>query len=225
LHTSSKKKIRVVIVDDFPLFRQGLRQAIEQHPRFEVTGETGRGEEAVEMILQQVPDVAVLDLHLPDVNGFDVMNALNAKKCATRIVILTMEKEEQAFNTALNLGVNGYVLKETATAEILDCISAVADGNSYVCPALTNFMLQRRNRSALLARKRPGLDDLTTAERRILKRIAEGKTSREIASEFFISHRTVESHRANICEKLELTGRNRLIQFAFQHRDALSDPF
>jgi DNA-binding NarL/FixJ family response regulator len=177
------------------------------------------------MILQQVPDVAVLDLNLPDVNGFEVMNALKAKKCATRVVILTMVKEEQAFNTALNLGVNGYVLKETASAEILDCIAAVANCNSYVCPALTNFMLHRRNRSALLAQKRPGLDDLTTAERRILKCIAEGKSSREIAAEFFISHRTVESHRANICEKLDLTGRNRLLQFAFQHRDALSDPY
>jgi DNA-binding NarL/FixJ family response regulator len=225
LHTSSKKKIRVVIVDDHPLFRQGLRQAIEQNPRFEVAGETGRGEEAVEMILQRVPDVAVLDLHLPGVSGFEVMDALKAKKCATRIVILTMVKEEQAFNTALNLGVNGYVLKETASAELLDCLAAVAKGNSYVCPALTNFMLQRRNRSALLAQKQPGLDDLTTAERRILKCISEGKTSREIASEFFISHRTVESHRAHICEKLELSGRNRLLRFAFQHRDALSDSF
>ncbi len=213
----------MVIVDDHPLFRQGLRQAIEENPRFEVVGEAGRGEDAVEMILQQAPDVAVLDLNLSGMSGFEVMNALKARKCATRIVILTMVKEEHAFNAALNLGVKGYVLKENASAEILNCITAVANGNSYVCPALTDFMLQRRSRSALLAQKRPGLEDLTTAERRILKRIADGKTSREIASEFFISHRTVESHRAHISEKLDLNGSNRLLQFAFQHRDSLSN--
>src|SRR3974390_2721506 len=95
-------------------------------------------------------------------------------------------------------------------------------GESYVSPSLTGFLLRRRSRAELLAQKRPGLEDLTVAERRILKRIADGKTTKEIATEFFISPRTVESHRANICEKLSLTGTNRLLQFALQNRDALS---
>ena len=216
------KKIRVVIVDDHPLFRQGLRHAIVADPQFELVGEAGQGEEALELILKQKPDVAVLDVNLPQLNGFGIISALQAKKSKTLIVILTMLKDEQAFNTALNLDVNGFVLKENAAAEILNCITAVANGESYVSPSLTDFLLRRRSRTEMLARKRPGLEDLTVAERRILKRIADGKTTKEIAAEFFISPRTVESHRSNICEKLELTGSNRLLQFAFQNRDALS---
>jgi DNA-binding NarL/FixJ family response regulator len=216
------KKIRVVIVDDHPLFRQGLRHAIEGDPQFELVGEAGQGEEALELILKQKPDVAVLDVNLPQLNGFGIISALQSKKSKTLIVILTMLKDEQAFNTALNLNVNGFVLKENAAAEILNCITAVANGESYVSPSLTDFLLRRRSRTEMLARKRPGLEDLTVAERRILKRIADGKTTKEIAAEFFISPRTVESHRSNICDKLELTGSNRLLQFALQNRDALS---
>ncbi len=215
-------KTRVVIVDDHPLFRQGLRHAIEGDPRLHVVGEAADGVTALELILKEKPDVSVLDLNLPRMSGFDVIGALKSKHSPTHIVILTMLKEERAFNTALNLHVNGYVLKENAAAEIINCIAAVADGESYVSPSLTDFLLRRRSRTEQLARKRPGLDDLTVAERRILKRIADGKTSKEIAAEFFISPRTVESHRANICEKLDLTGSNRLLQFALENRDALS---
>jgi DNA-binding NarL/FixJ family response regulator len=213
---------RIVIVDDHPLFRQGLRHAIERDSRFDVAGEADQGDAALEMILKVKPDVAVLDVNLPGMNGFELVALLKARRCAARIVILTMLKEEQALNTALNLKVDGYVLKENAAAEILDCISLVARGESYVSPSLTGFLLRRRSRAELLARKRPGLEDLTVAERRILKRIADGKTTKEIATEFFISPRTVESHRANICDKLELTGSNRLLQFALQNRDSLS---
>lgn len=216
-----KPKTRVVIVDDHPLFREGLRHAIQGNPRFEVAAEAGRGEKALDFILQEKPDVAVLDVNLPDMTGFDLITALRKKKCNIPVVILTMLKDEQAFNTALNLKVNGYVLKENASEEILNCIDVVANGGSYVSPSLTDFMLRRRSRTEELARKRPGLDDLTVAERRVLKRIADGKTSREIAAEFFISPRTVESHRAHICEKLGLSGSNKLLQFALQNRDSL----
>jgi DNA-binding NarL/FixJ family response regulator len=204
------------------LFRQGLRSAIEGDDRFEVVGEAGLAEPALELILREKPDVAVLDVNLPQMNGFELMTSLRNRKSSVLIVILTMLKDEQAFNTALNLRVNGYVLKENAAAEILSCIAAVANGESYVSPSLTDFLLRRRSRAEFLARKRPGLEDLTVAERRVLKRIADGKTTKEIAAEFFISPRTVDSHRAHICEKLELSGANKLLQFALQNRDALS---
>lgn len=216
-----KRRTRVVIVDDHPLFRRGLRHAIEGDPRFEVMAEAGEGETALQLILKEKPDVAVLDVNLPEGNGFELINKLRKAKSTTPIVILTMLKDEQVFNTALNLKVKGYVLKENASAEILNCIEAVANGDSYVSPSLTEFLLRRRNRAELLARKRPGLDDLTVAERRVLKRIADGKTSREIAAEFFISPRTVETHRAHISEKLGISGSNKLLQFALENRDAL----
>jgi len=219
---TERNTIRVVIVDDHPLFRQGLRQAIEADPQLELVGEADQGESALRLILREEPDVAVLDVSLPRMNGFDVIRELQKKRCRTQIVILTMHKEEHAFNTALNLNVTGFVLKENAAAEILDCIRRVAGGEAYVSPSLTDFMLRRRSRAEHLARKRPGLEDLTTAERRILKRVAEGKTTKEIAGEFFISPRTVESHRSNICDKLGISGSNRLLQFALENREALS---
>jgi len=219
---SPKAKIRVVIVDDHPLFREGLRRAILEDSRFEIAGETGRSDAALEMILQKRPDVAVLDVNLPGMSGLDLAGVLKVKKSAAHIVILTMLKDEQVFNQALNLNIQGYVLKENAAAEILACIAAVANGQAYVSPSLTDFLLRRRTRAEMLATKRPGLDDLTVAERRILKRIAAARTTKQIAAELFISPRTVESHRANICDKLGLTGSNRLLQFALEHRDALS---
>ena len=217
----AKRKTRVVIVDDHPLFRRGLRHAIEGDPRFEVVAEAGESEAALKLVLKEKPDVAVLDVNLPEGNGFDLIAKLRKAKSTTPIVILTMLKDEQVFNTALNLKVKGYVLKENASAEILNCIEAVANGESYVSPSLTDFLLRRRTRAEMLARKRPGLDDLTVAERRVLKRIADGKTSREIAAEFFISPRTVETHRAHIAEKLGISGSNKLLHFAIQNRDAL----
>jgi two-component system response regulator NreC len=217
-----KKKTRVVVVDDHPLFRQGLKQAIEGDDRLELSGEAGDAEAALELILPLKPDVIVLDLNLPRMNGFDLITVLRSKGSDAAFVILTMLKDEHAFNTALNLRVNGFVLKENASAEIINCIVAVASGESYVSPLLTDFLLRRRSRAEVLSKKRPGVEDLTMAERRILKRIADGKTTKEIAAELFISPRTVDSHRAHICDKLEISGTNRLLQFALQNRDALS---
>lgn len=216
-----KGKIRVVIVDDHPLFRQGLRRAIEEDQRFVIAGEADDGQVALDLILNDKPDVAVLDVNLPGMNGLEIAARLKAKKSKAHLVVLTMLKDEQVFNQALNLDIRGFVLKENAAIEILNCIAAVARGEAYVSPSLTDYLLRRRGRAGALATKQPGLDDLTVAERRILKRVAQGKTTKEIAGEFFISPRTVESHRANICDKLELTGSNRLLQFALENRDAL----
>jgi DNA-binding NarL/FixJ family response regulator len=215
-------KIRVVIVDDHPLFRQGLRQAVAGDARFDVVAEADNGRTALEIIQQIKPDVAVLDINLPGATGLEVVATLRAKKTKVRLVILTMLKDELAFNKALNLGINGYVLKENAASEILSCIAAVARGEGYVSPSLTDFLLRRRGRAESLASHKPGLEDLTVAEKRILKRVALGRTNKEIAAELFISPRTVETHRANIIEKLALAGSNRLLQFALENRDALN---
>jgi DNA-binding NarL/FixJ family response regulator len=215
-------RIKVVIIDDHPLFRQGLRQVILSDPRFELVGETDNGEGAIQLIERLKPDVAVLDLNLPGVSGLEAANLLRARKSKTGLVVLTMLKDEQAFNQAMNLGIKGYVLKENAAGEILNCVASVAAGEPFVSPSLTAFLLRRRTRVEALASRTPSLDDLTTAERRVLKAIAQKKTTREIAAELFISPRTVESHRANISTKLQLKGPNSLLQFAVEHRDALN---
>src|SRR3569833_432623 len=214
--------IRVLIVDDHPHFRQGLRQAIGGDSRFEVVGEADNGQTALDRIIELHPDVVVLDDNLPKLTGLEVAAMLRSKKMRVSIVILTMLKDEQAFNKALNHSIHGYVLKENAAEEILNCIAAVSRNEANVSPSLTDFLLRRRSRADSLASHNPGLDELPVAEKRILKRVARGKTTKEIAAELFISPRTVESHRANICEKLELIGANRLLQFALENRDALN---
>lgn len=217
-----KSSIGVVIVDDHPLFRQGLRQLVESDPRFTLLGEADSGEAAKQLIAQCQPDLTVLDVNLPDITGLDVAESLRAEGLGTRFVVLTMLKDEPAFNRAMNIGIDGYVLKENAGGEIINCLISVAAGNAYVSPSLTGFLLRRRGRAEALARHKPGLGDLTTAERRILKRIAEKKTSREIAAELRVSPRTVETHRTNICTKLALKGSNSLLQFAIENREALN---
>lgn len=216
-----KARIGVVIVDDHPLFRQGLRQLVESDERFALIAEADSGETAKRLIMQHRPDLAVLDVNLPDITGLDVAEIIRAAGLNTRFVVLTMLKDEQAFNRAMNIGIDGYILKENASTEIINCMLSVAGGNAYVSPSLTGFLLRRRGRAEALASHKPGLDDLTTAERRILKRIAQKKTSREIAAELHISPRTVETHRTNICTKLSLKGSNSLLQFAIENREAL----
>jgi DNA-binding NarL/FixJ family response regulator len=214
-------RITVLIVDDHPLFRSGLRQVILADSRFELAGEAGDGEAALKFILEKKPAVAVLDINLPKLSGLEIARKLHGKKISTRLIILTMHKEEELINRALDSGVNGFVLKENAVADILGAIQTVADGGHYLSPSVSGFLIQRRNRAASLSAQKPGLDDLTKAERRILKLIAEKKTSREIAGELFISPRTVEAHRANISGKLDLRGAHSLLQFALENRSSL----
>jgi len=214
-------RIKVLIADDHPLFRQGLRQVVEADPRFELIGEAADGNSALQLILTKKPDIAVLDVNMPGLSGLEVARGLQGKRLPTQIVILTMYKEEETFNRAVDFGVKGFVLKENAVQDILSSLVAVAAGEHYLSPSISGYLVRRRGRADELAVKKPGLDDLTKAERRILKLIAEKKTSREIAAELFISPRTVEAHRANICDKLDLRGIHSLLQFALENRPSL----
>ena len=211
----------VLIVDDHPLFRNGLRQLIQSDSRFELAGEAADGEAAWKSIQERKPDVAVLDINLPGLTGLEIARKIQENKLRTRVIILTMLKEEELINRALDFGVNGFVLKENAVEDIVNAITTTADGGHYLSPAVSGYLVRRRSRAEQLAAHKPGLNDLTKAERRILKLIAEKKTSREIGSELFISPRTVEAHRANICSKLDLHGSHSLLQFALENRSSL----
>ncbi len=208
-------------MDDHPLFRQGLRQVVEGDPRFELVGEAGDGETALKLIQEKKPDVGVLDINLPGMSGLEVARELQRQRASTRIIILTMYKEEETFNRALDLGVRGFVLKENAVEDIRNALAAVSDGEHYLSPSISGYLVRRHTRSQALTAQKPGLEDLTKAERRILKLISEKKTSRQIGAELFISTRTVEAHRANICTKLDLSGSHSLLQFALENRSAL----
>ena len=219
-----KAPISVVLADDHPVFRQGLRQVIETDAQLQVVGEAVDGQEAIAKISETNAQVAVLDVDMPNGNGFEVARALKQNQVPVEVVFLTMHKDERFLNAALDLGVKGYLLKDSAVTEIIAGIKAVAAGEDYVSPALTTYLLKRSRRAAQLVAEKPALDRLTPTERRVLALLGDYKTSKEIAAELFISIRTVERHRANICEKLDLRGAHALIKFATENRSELSLP-
>ena len=143
--------ISVLIVDDHPLFRQGLRQVIASDSRFELAGEADSADAALKLVHETKPDIIVLDVNLPKMSGLELAGVLRSKKCPAGLVVLTMLKDEQVFNQAMNVGVKGFVLKENAAGEILSCMASVAAGDPYVSPSLTSLLLRRRNRAETLA--------------------------------------------------------------------------
>jgi len=218
---SSNDKRSVVIADDHPIFRRGLLQIIEAEPMFEIVGESGNGREALALIKQAAPDLAVLDISMPEMNGLEVVKAVEKEGMRMDFIILTMFTEEEYFDEAMDCGVKGYLLKENATSDLLRCLRAVAEGKYYVSPSISEYLIDRNRRKNELDKKLPTLTDLTEMERRILKLISDNKTSKEIAAELFISYRTVQNHRNNICQKLGFSGHNKLLQFALENKAAL----
>jgi len=214
-------QITLIIADDHPIVRQGLRQAIEADAALKVLTEAGDGRAALEAIEKYQPQVAVLDIDMPLMDGFAVARAVREKKLNVEMVFLTIQRDEDMVNEAVNLGVKGYVLKDSALTDIVSCIKSVARGQHYASSALTSYLIKRSSRAAALTEEKTGIKDLTPTERRVLKLIAEYKTSKEIGEELFISYRTVETHRANICQKLDLRGSHVLIKFALAHKSEL----
>src|SRR5262245_12623792 len=214
-------QIRILIADDHPVFRQGLRQIIETDPQLQVVAEAADGEQALARLQDTPVDIAMLDLTMPLKDGFAVARAARELRLAVPLVFLTMHRDEHYLHAALDLGVKGYVLKDSAVTEIINCIKAVGAGQEYVSPALSSYRIRRRARAVALAAEKPALELLTPAERRVLKLIAEGETSREIAAALAIGVRTVEHHRNNIATKLELHGSHALVKFAVKHQSEL----
>lgn len=214
--------INVVIADDHPVFRQGLRQIIEFETGLKVVGEASDGVEALRLIQQVKPDVAVLDVKMPQLKGFEVARELQQVKLNVGIIFLTMYDDESMFNEALNVGARGYLLKDSATSDIVSSIKLVAAGQHYISPSISNYLVNRDTRRKVLSHKTPGLMDLTPTELRVLRLIAQSKTSKAIAEQLFISYSTVENHRHSICQKLDIHTKNGLMMFAVEHRSELA---
>lgn len=214
--------LRIVIADDHPIFRAGLRAVLARSPEIQVVGEAGDGAEALDQVRQFKPDIAIVDIDMPKCDGLRFAASVRDAQIPVKVVVLTAHPQKEMFDAFLDLGVAGYVLKENASAELIACLKAVSEGEPYVSPSLTRLLLRRRQAADQLRTERPGIDRLTPAERRILRLIAEDKTSKEIATQLGVSPNTVDNHRANICEKLGLRGTHSLLKFAFDNKSRLN---
>lgn len=206
------KEISILIADDHPIFRRGLRMVIESDAQLKVSAEVENGREALSEIEKSLPDVAILDVDMPLLDGLTVAKTIQSKNLSTRSIFLTMHKDEAIFNAAIDANVKGFVIKDGAATEIVNCIKEVSKGNNFFSPVLSGFLLNRRN-----APKLPS-ENLTVSERRVLFLISEGKTTKQIADELFVSPRTIDHHRANISAKLDLKGKNALLTFALTNK-------
>ena len=214
-------EITIVLADDHPIFRNGLRQVVENEAGLRVVAEAANGREVLDLIRLHAPAVAVLDLDMPELDGFDVARRVRELGLPVRIVILTMHKDEMHFNQAIDLGVSGYLVKDDAASEVAECVRTVARGREYISPEVSSYLLAR-SRRAERSEKRAGIAELTPAERRVLLMLADLKTTKEIAAELGVSPRTVDNHRAHMCSKLELQGSHALVKFAIRHKGDLA---
>ncbi len=212
------RPITVLIADDHPIFRRGLCDILATDPTLRLVGEAGDGEEAWRLIQELRPAVAVLDIHMPRRSGIELGRLVSQQRLPVELIILTGDAEEGLLHEALNLGVKGYLLKETAVTDLLQAIRRVAGGGCYITPALSGALVRRNAAREALQEQKAGLAALTPTERQILKLIAEDRTSKEIAELLACSVRTVETHRQNISHKLELSGSHSLLRFAFDHK-------
>lgn len=209
------KSIRILIADDHPIFRRGLRAVVESDAVLDVVAEVENGAEAIKQIEMLEPDVAVLDVNMPQADGLTVAKTIQEKNLTTIPVFLTMHTDEAIFNAAIDADVKGFVIKDGAANDIITCIKSVVAGQSFFSSTLSQFLLNRHSRP-----KSP-IENLTASERRVLRLVADGKTTKEIADELFVSPRTVEHHRANIAAKLELSGKNALLTFALTNKSLI----
>jgi DNA-binding NarL/FixJ family response regulator len=214
-------KITIIIADDHPIMRSGLRQMIEAYLEYTIIGDASDGERALALIEEKKPDVALLDIAMPHLTGLQIAKIVQERGLSTKIAILTMSADEVIFNEAMDLGVLGYVLKENASSEVLNSIRTVAEGQYYISPSISGLLMKRSQKRETAFNAFPGLADLTPTEVRVLKLIAGNKTSKEIAYDLSISPKTVENHRANISAKLKLSGNNSLLRFALENKTLL----
>jgi DNA-binding NarL/FixJ family response regulator len=217
------EKIKIFIADDHQIFRSGLRQLIALELNMEVIGEAKDGAEAIERLLHCQADVALLDIDMPKASGFEVLTTVREKGVVLQFIFLTMHKDEQFLNAALDLGVKGFLVKDSAAEEVIDCINAVVNGEEFISPQLTSFLLKRLRQAQANPAKASMLDQLTPTERKVLRLIAAYKTNKEIAAELFMGVRTVEQHRLNISEKFDLKGRHALMKFATENVERMRD--
>lgn len=213
--------VRIVIAEDHPFFRDGVRRALEREPGFRVVAESADGRSALEAIRTLQPHVAILDIGLPLIDGCAVVRAVRQERISVEIAFLTIADDGALFEQALEWDVKGYMLKDCTEVDLVRCVRALSQGQHFTCPTMTGYLVNKTRRVEHFVREAPGLRHLTRQERAILSLIARDKSSKEIAQDMGIALKTVDAHRSNICRKLEIHGNYALSRFASRHRDEL----
>lgn len=203
------KKIRILLADDHAVVRQGFKMILSAQPDMEVVGEAANGREAVELAEQGKPDIVVMDVAMPELNGIEATRRLLGSLPHTRVVALSMHKDSVYVREVLRAGARGYLLKDSGAEDLVRAIRAVAGGESWLSPAVSNAVLDDYRRHVT-----DPIDLLTSREREVLQMLAEGKTNKEIAVILNLSVYTVDAHRGRIMEKLNLHSINELVRFA-----------
>lgn len=216
---NARTPIRVLLADDHPLVRAGVRKVLEQQPSVTVVGEAGDGDEALRLLAELEPDLLVLDLNMPNRDGFAVLREARDVSPGVRILVLTMHSSVEYVARAVREGADGYLLKDTAVQDLAAAIESVTSGRPYYSEPAQRALADSVRRPADESSR---LDRLTAREREVLAGVARGHTTKEIASEFNISARTVETHRAAIMRKLDIRSIALLTQFAI--REGLIEP-
>jgi DNA-binding NarL/FixJ family response regulator len=209
--------IRVVLADDHHLVRQGLRALLERAGDIEVVGEAADGQEALGVVERLLPDVLLLDIAMPHLNGVEVVGRLRGLKVKTRALILSMYTDDTLVRQALRNGANGYLLKRAVADELLLAVRAVARGDTYLSPEVAGPLLTPLVAGLPGGEAATPLDRLTAREREVLQLIAEGHTNHEIAAHLTLSEKTVEKHRGHLMAKLTLHDTAALVRFAIRH--------
>ena len=213
--------IRIVLADDHAVVRAGIRALLEAQPGLEVVGEASSGREAVEVVEQFDPDVALLDIRMPDMSGLEACREIRARFPEVEILILSMYSDETYLREALEAGARGYILKESTDDDLVRAIRAVSDGDMAMSPemlkAMASSLVSEQDQQAKPAEgQRENYDTLTPREREVFSLVVRGYSNLEVASALFISVKTVESHKANLKRKLGLRRRSELVRYAIR---------
>jgi two-component system response regulator NreC len=206
------KRIRILLADDHAVVRQGFKMILAAQTDMEIVGEAGNGREAVEQAEQLRPDIVVMDVAMPELNGIEATRRLAASMPHTRVIALSMHKDSVYVREILRAGARGYLLKDSGAGDLVTAIRAVASGESYLSPAISNAVLDDYRKHVTNP-----IDLLTSREREVLQMLAEGKTNKEIAVVLDLSVYTVEAHRGRIMEKLNVHSINELVRFAVRN--------
>lgn len=216
-----KQETTILIVDDHPLLRRGVRDVITENPPYRIVGEAADGDEAMRLVADLKPDIGILDIDMPRLNGLEMLRRIRQLPFPLKPIILTMYKEQDVFDAAMDLGARAYVVKDNAANDIMAAIEKVVQGGIFLSPVMREAGQRRSDHVQELLLNKPQIETLTPSERRILKLIGEDYTSKEIANSLNLSVRTVDNHRLNICRKLNLHGTHSLLKFAFDNSSYL----